>query len=100
MPPPEVFMPFSEVFERFVVEAPFAVMARGLLQSAFAPAKIDALFDRHAQTQSTRTLLFSTAVEVMAWVVCRIRASVNASCKHLRKHGRLPVSVDAVYDKL
>jgi hypothetical protein len=93
-------MPFSLVLDRFVVESPFCVMARGLLESAFAPAKIDALFGAHAVAQSTRTLLFSSAVEIMSWVVCRIRKSVNASCKHLEKHGRLPVSVDAVYDKL
>jgi hypothetical protein len=36
----------------------------------------------------------------MSWVVCRIRKSVNGSCKHLEKHDRLPVCVDAVYDKL
>jgi hypothetical protein len=93
-------MPFSEVLQRFVVEAPFAVMTRGLLENAFAPTKMDALFDEHAQAQSTRTLLFSSACEIMSWVVCRIRKSVNASCKHLKKHDRLPVSVDAVYDKL
>lgn len=75
-------------------------MARGLLESAFAPDKMNALFDAHAQLQETRTLFFSSCVEVMSWVVCRIRRSVNAACKHLKKHDALPVSVDAVYDKL
>lgn len=93
-------MPFSEVLQRFVTDSPFCVMARGLLESTFAPAKMDALFNAHADAQETRTLLFSTCVEVMSWVVCRIRKSVNASCRHLKKHDRLPVSVDAVYDKL
>lgn len=93
-------MPFSEVLDRFVAEAPFCVMARALLENAFAPAKMDALFDEHAQTQTTRDLLFSSACEIMSWVVCRIRKTVNASCKHLKKHDRLPVTVDAVYDKL
>jgi hypothetical protein len=93
-------MPFSDVLQRFVVESPFCVMARGLLEFAFAPAKVDALFDRHALTQSTRTLLFSTAVDVMAEVVCRVRPSVHAASLHRKKHGKLPVSVDAVYDKL
>jgi hypothetical protein len=93
-------MPFSDILSRFVVASPFCVMARGLLENAFAPAKMDALFDQHARSQSTRELLFSTAVEVMSWVVCRVRKSVHASCKHLHKHDRLPVSVDAVYDKL
>jgi hypothetical protein len=75
-------------------------MARGLLESAFAPDKLDALFDAHAQAQQTRKLLFSTAVEVMSWVVCRIRPSVHAACRHLQRHDALPVSIDAVYDKL
>jgi Transposase DDE domain len=93
-------MAFNEVLQRFVTEAPWCVMARGLLESAFAPRKMDALFDANAQAQETRTLLFSSCVEIMSWVVCRVRRSVNAACKHLRKHDALPVSVDAVYDKL
>ncbi len=36
----------------------------------------------------------------MSWVVCRVRRSVNAACKHLSVHDALPVCVDAVYDKL
>src|SRR5262249_24916594 len=60
----------------------------------------NALFHTHAQTQQDRKLLFSTCVEVMSWVVCRIRRSVHAACQHLHKHAALPVSVDAVYDKL
>jgi Transposase DDE domain len=93
-------MAFSAVLQRFVDESPWCVLARGLLESAFAAAKLDALFDAHAQTQQTRKLLFSTAVEVMAWVVCRIRPSVHAACRHLQRHDDLPVSIDAVYDKL
>jgi hypothetical protein len=83
-----------------VDESPWCVLARGLLESAFAPAKLDALFDAHARAQTTRKLLFSTAVEVMSWVVCRIRPSVRAACRHLKRHAALPVSLDAVYDKL
>ncbi len=93
-------MAFSEVLQRFVSESPWCVMARGLLESAFAPQKMNALFDANAQAQQTRTLLFSSCVEIMSWVVCRVRRSVNAACKHLSVHDALPVCVDAVYDKL
>ncbi len=93
-------MVFSDILQRFADESPWCVMARGLLESVFSADKMNALFDAHAQTQETRTLLFSSCVDIMSWVVCRVRRSVNASCKHLRKHGALPVSVDAVYDKL
>ncbi len=47
-------MAFSEVLQRFVSESPWCVMARGLLESAFAPQKMNALFDANAQAQQTR----------------------------------------------
>jgi len=64
----DLLMPFSDVLQRFVKDSPFCVMARGLLESAFAPAKMDALFEDHAEAQETRKLLFSSCVEVMSWV--------------------------------
>jgi hypothetical protein len=93
-------MASSAVPQRFVDESPGCVPARGLLESAFAPAQRDALCDAHAQAQQTRKLLFSTAVEVMPWVVCRARRSVHAACRHLKSHDALPASLDAVYDQL
>ncbi len=53
-------MAFSEVLQRFVSESSWCVMARGLLEPAFAPQKMNALFDANAQAQQTRTLLFSS----------------------------------------
>src|SRR4029453_10058366 len=44
---------FSPILERFAQQAPFCVMARGLLEGVFAPGTIDALFDRHASAQYT-----------------------------------------------
>jgi hypothetical protein len=91
---------FSEVLDKFVTETPWCVMARGLLESAFAPDKLNSLFEENACSQNTRKLLFSTTVDIMAAVVCRIRRSVNAAAVQLKNHDLLPVSVDAVYDKL
>ena len=63
-------MLFNDLFDRFVDESPICVMARGLMESALAPHRLDALFEKTAQRQYTRELLFSTTVDVMALVVC------------------------------
>ena len=52
-------MLFSDVFDRFVDESPICVMARGLMERALAPQCLDALFEKTAQRQYTRELLFS-----------------------------------------
>jgi hypothetical protein len=91
-------MILSDVFERFVKEAPVCVMVQALLENALPPAAVDALFERHAQRQYTRTLLFSDVVQLMSLVVCRIRPSINAAYKKLA--GQLGVTRKAVYDKI
>jgi hypothetical protein len=93
-------MIFSEVLERFVDQSPFCVLARGLLENVFAPEKLDALFAQHTDKQRQRQLLFSTCVDVMAEVVCRIRPSVNAAHRHRRQRDAMPVGVDCLYEKL
>jgi hypothetical protein len=93
-------MLFSAVLQRFIDQAPCCVLARGVLESVFAPAAVDALFEAHADKQYTRALLFSTAVEVMAQVVCRIQPSVHAAYLKARQQGQIAVSVRALYDKL
>jgi hypothetical protein len=91
-------MLFGEVFERFVKESPICVMARGLMERALAAPKLDRLFDDNAERQYTKKLLFSTTVDVMASVVCRVRRSVNAAYK--AKQEQIGVSIRALYDKL
>src|SRR5262249_52279977 len=93
-------MAFSAVLEQFITEAPFCVMVRGALEAVFTPAAIDALFEAHAVKQYEKELLFSTAVEVLAEVVCRIHPSVHAAYKQRKDRGQMPVSVRALYDKL
>jgi hypothetical protein len=68
------------------------------LENLFQPPRLDALFDRVAQRQYTRKLLFSAVVELMFAVVLCIEPSVYAAYR-LRKQ-RLRVSDQAVYDKL
>ena len=64
-------MILSDVFERYVKKAPVSVMARTLMEVALAPEDLDALFDQHADRQYTRSLLFSTMVDLMGVVVSK-----------------------------
>jgi IS4 transposase len=87
-----------DIFEQFAREAPISVMVRATLENALNPLALDQLFEATAERQYTRTLLFSSIVDLMSTVVCRIRPSVNAAYK---KHASLlGVTRKAVYDKL
>ena len=86
----------NEVLERFGKHSPITVMARLAMQRALDPRWIDEVFETESQSQYTRELLFSTAVEVMSLVVAGLRPSVHAVAKSMD----LPVSVQALYDKL
>jgi IS4 transposase len=88
----------DEVFEQFAREAPVCVMVRATLENALNPQALDQLFEATAERQYTRTLLFSSIVDLMSTVVCRIRPSINAAYKKLAPV--LGVTRKAVYDKL
>lgn len=87
-----------KAFQPFLEQRPICVMAQAVLENLFQPQRLDALFERVAQRQYTRTLLFSALVELMFAVVLCIEPSVYAAYR-LRKQ-RLRVSDQAVYDKL
>jgi IS4 transposase len=91
-------MVLNDLFERFARQSPVAVMVRAALEHALAPQAVDALFERVAERQYTRTLLFSSVVDLMATVVCKIRPAINAAYR--AKSETLGVSIKAVYDKL
>ena len=88
----------STVFERFVAKSPATVMLRGILERALAPDHLEQLFADTAQQQYTRELLFSTTVDLLATVACRIQPSVHAAYQADRE--AVAVSVRALYDKL
>jgi IS4 transposase len=73
-------------------------MARAALEHALSPQAIDALFERTAERQYTRTLLFSSVVDLMGSVVAKIQPAVNAAYR--ARAEALGVSLRAVYDKL
>src|SRR6266849_2781158 len=91
-------MLLNSVFDRFVKDSPVAVMVRGLLEHALNPASVDTLFERYAQSQYTRELLFSQIVDLMGQVVCGIYPSANAA--YQKQRDCFTVSRTAVYDKL
>lgn len=86
------------VFNRFIEKSPLTVMMRALVERTLNPPRLDAWFGQVAESQYTRELLFSTVVGLMLEVVCGVRKSVNAAYRALVEE--IPVSVQAVYDKL
>jgi len=91
-------MLLPKVFERFVDGSPVTVLLCGILEHALPAAEIDQLFAATAEQQYTRELLFSSVVDLMAEVVCRIRPSVHAG--YQAEPSKFGVSLRAIYDKL
>jgi IS4 transposase len=91
-------MLLGDIFERFAQESPLTVMAQGVLENALNPAGVDQLFEEVAEIQYTRKLLFSSVVDLMSTVVCRIKPAIHAAYK--ARATTIGVSIKAVYDKL
>jgi IS4 transposase len=87
-------------FQPFVEGRPVCVMARGVLERLFDPARIDALFEQHAEKGYTRKLLFSSLVGVMADVVLGVQPSVHAAFQAWKPEDDHKVSPTAFYNKL
>lgn len=88
----------SNVFQRFVEDSPVCVMVQTIMENALSPTTVDALFERHAELQYTKQLLFSDIVHLMSLVVCGIRPSINSAFKKMAPV--LGVTRKAVYDKI
>ena len=88
----------TEIFMRFVQESPIAVMVRATLENAFAPVELEQLFAQTAAQQYTRTLLFSTVVELMTTVVLRQEKSIHAAFQQRRE--QIAVGISSLYEKL
>jgi len=72
----------SSVFQTFIECSPIWVMARAALENLLPPEWLDELFERAAQRQYKRTLLFSSLVELMHSVVLGVEPMV---CEAYRK---------------
>ena len=88
----------AQVLDRFIERCPAVVMVRASLEHLLRPALLDRIFEDARQRQSTKQLLFSQVVAIMAAVATRIHTSVHAA--YLDMADRLKVSVAALYDKL
>jgi hypothetical protein len=64
----------------------------------FGPDPLDLWYERTAQKQYTRTLLFSTVYDLMSQVVFRLQPSVYAA--HRAHEAQVGTSVVSVYNKL
>src|SRR5262249_62027032 len=91
-------MLFEPLFERFAQGTPLSVMTRALLENALQPEPLDELFERLAVKQYTRELLFSTVVQTMALVACRLYKSPRAV--YTEHQDWFPVSRTGVYAQL
>jgi hypothetical protein len=91
-------MILDAILQRFVQKSPLTVMTRACLEHALEPDALNALFERHAEWQYTKSLLFSSLVDLMALVVCKVQPSVSAAYRAMKDE--LPVSLTAVYEKL
>jgi IS4 transposase len=90
-------MALEAVFERFRKQSPLTVMARLLMQQALSRPWLDELFEQYRDKQSTRELLFSTVVELMALVALGLKPSLHAAAQARTDLG---VSLAALYDKV
>jgi hypothetical protein len=90
-------MLMDAVLERFIAHSPMAVAVRGAFEYALAPTPLDDLFVRAVGHREDRELLFSTCVDLMAAVVCRVKPSIHAA---YQADDHIPVNVTAVYARL
>lgn len=85
------------MFERFILDAPMPVLFRLLMERALDPEELDRMFESTATRQYTRELLFSSLVDLIAVVVCRMKPSVRRA--YLDASG-IAATLTAVYEKL
>src|SRR5262247_3399103 len=86
------------VFERFVEKSPISVMVRATLERVLGADRLDLWYERTAEKQYTRELLFSTVYDLMSQVVFCVQPSVRAA--YLAQEADVGTSIVSVYNKL
>lgn len=86
------------IFDRFAAKSPVSVMVQGSIEFALNASQLDDLFATHADQQYTRSLFFSTVVDLLTQVVCGCKKSLHAAFQACEES--LPVSLTSVYNKL
>ncbi len=88
----------GKVFERFVEKSPISVMVRAALERVLGADRLDLWFERTAQKQYTRELLFSSVYDLMNQVVFCVQPSVRAA--YQAQQDDVGASLVSVYNKL
>lgn len=88
----------GKVFERFVEKSPISVMVRASLERVLGADRLDQWFERTAQKQYTRELLFSSVYDLMNQVVFCVQPSVRAA--YQAQQDDVGASLVSVYNKL
>jgi Transposase DDE domain len=87
----------DEILQKFIDEAPIAVIVQTIVARAIADSTVNDIFERHADAQYTRDLTFSALARLMTRVVFCTYPSVHAA---YRENKEIPVSITSVYNKL
>lgn len=87
----------QELIKRFESKAPITVMVRATLENVLSAGRLDSIFEKYAERQRNKTLMFSTVADIMGMVACRIHPSAHAAFQAQNEVG---VRVKALYDKL
>jgi hypothetical protein len=88
----------TPLLQRFAERTPLPVMVRAVLERCLNAEQLDAWFERTAEHQYTRTLLFSTVFDLLSQVVCRQQPAVKAAYQAAPEP--IAVSLTSVYNKL
>ena len=88
----------GHVFARFVEKSPVSVMVRATLERVLGADRLDLWYQRTAQKQYTRELLFSTIYDLMSQVVFCMQPSVRAAYR--AQDADVGTSIVSVYNKL
>ena len=88
----------GDVFERFVEKSPISVMVRATLERVLGADRLDLWYERTAEKQYTRELLFSTVYDLMSQGVFCVQPSVRAA--YLAHEADVGTSIVSVYNKL
>jgi len=91
-------MILRELIERFERQAPVSVMVRATMENILSAERLDRLFEKSAQRQENKLLMFSTVADIMGLVACRIQPSVHAA--YQARQEEVGVTAKALYDKL
>lgn len=91
-------MILREIIERFERKAPVCVMVRATIENVLSAERLDALFEKAADRQENKRLMFSTVADIMGLVACKIHPSVHAA--YQAKKAEVTVTAKALYDKL